>query len=307
MDIRVGTRGSVLARTQTQSVMAMLAEQAPHAAYTLHVVRSLGDASPESPVYQLGAQGVFTQALEQALAGNLIDVAVHSAKDLPSTISSQFTLVAITDREDPRDCIVSRGGLTLERLPRGATIATGSPRRISQLLLLRPDLQFVAIRGNVDTRRTAALRGSVDAVVLAMAGLSRLGLLDEHAAPLEPEECLPQAGQGALAVEILANDSALRDVICLIDSPQARACVEAERAVLAKLAAGCQAPVAAFATVLDGTSLRLRAYVGSGSGPALHADRVGAARSAAMIGYEAASDLLAQGADKILGSGFGRG
>ena len=200
MNIRIGTRGSALARTQTLGVIDLLAERVPCATCSLHVVRSLGDASPTTPLDRLGAEGVFTRALEQALESDVVDVAVHSAKDLPSTLPSRFMLAAITAREDPRDCIVSRHGVALADLPRAATIGTGSPRRISQIGFLRPDVRFVALRGNVDTRRTAALNGSVDAVVLAMAGLARLGLLDYRAVPLDPEECLPQAGQGALAL-----------------------------------------------------------------------------------------------------------
>ena len=305
MEIRVGTRGSLLAKTQTQSVVNLLAEMDPHATYLLHIVRSLGDSSPSTPLDQLGAQGVFTLALEQALADGIVDVAVHSAKDLPSVVPARYALAAIPCREDPRDCIVSLRGMALAQLPRGAKVGTGGPRRISQLRLLRPDLQFVTIRGNVDTRRSAALQGTVDAVVLAMAGLTRLGLLDEHAVPLGTEECLPQAGQGALAMEVLAANSTLREMVGLIDNLEARACVEAERAVLAHLAAGCQAPVAAHATVIDGLRLRLRAFVGTPDGSALRADRVGTLGSASTLGLEVASDLIELGADRALSACHG--
>ena len=229
--LRVGTRGSALARAQAQWVVDRLAEQMPHLPSSLHVVRTLGDVSPDVELNRLGADGVFTRALEHSLQADEIDIAVHSAKDMPSKLEAAFTLAAITLREDSRDCIVSRFGVAFRELPRGATIGTGSPRRIAQLSALRTDLRFVPLRGNVDTRRDKALHGKVDAVVLAIAGLSRLGLLDHHAVPLDLEDCLPQAGQGALAIEVLTEDTITRGVVQTLDSPESRACVEAERAV----------------------------------------------------------------------------
>ncbi len=300
MRFRIGTRGSALARTQAEYAVDLLAGRLPGAECAVHIVRSLGDASPTVPLDRLGAQGVFTQALEQALADGSIDVAVHSAKDLPSSLSDRFALAAITAREDPRDCLVSRYGVSLADLPLGATVGTGSPRRISQLRLLRPDLRFVPMRGNVDSRRAAALEGKLDAVILAVAGLSRLGLLDDRAVALDIDQCLPQAGQGALALEVLAHKRVVLEAVRLVDCADARVCVEAERAVLAGLAAGCQAPVAAHATLIGTSTVRLRAYAGAGEGPVLHADRSAPARQAASLGLEVARELRARGADDIL-------
>jgi hydroxymethylbilane synthase len=300
--LRLGTRGSALATRQTQLVADSLSTRDRRIACSTTIIASLGDQQTDKLASQLGVQGIFTQALERALYEGTIDAAVHSAKDLPSTLPEGMTLAAIPVRENPVDCLVSRDGYTLDSLPMGATIGSGSPRRATQITAARPDLRVVPIRGNVDTRRRMALTGTVDAVVLAAAGLSRLGLLDNHARPLSIEVCLPQAGQGALAVETLAANTGIIELLAKIDDPFTRACVEAERAVLAGLAAGCQAPVAAFAEKIGDDSIRVQALVASPRGAAIRAQETGPMHSAAKLGLLVARRLEVQGAADLLAS-----
>jgi hydroxymethylbilane synthase len=300
-EVRSGTRGSPLARTQTQQAMERLAALVPGLRYRLEIVTSLGDSLRDRPLNTLGAQGVFTQALEDALSERRIDLAVHSAKDLPSRLDSRYRVAAFTAREDPRDCLLTALGMALEDMPAGSRIGTGSPRRAAQIQRLRPELRCVPMRGNVDTRRSAALNGSVDGVVLAMSGLGRLGLLDQHVVPLPVSICLPQAGQGALALETLGERSEVTELIALLDDPISRQCVQAERAVLAGLAAGCHASAAAYAEPLAAGRMRLRAFVG-GSGPIyLDSDLMGTLTDGESLGFQAASELLSRGAGSLLG------
>ena len=203
--LRIGTRGSALALYQAGLVRDMLRATLPEREVEIVVIQSLGDLVPDRPLDSLGQPGIFTHAIEAALHAGSVDLAVHSAKDLPSTLDERFVLVASLAREDPHDCLVSRDGRQLDDFPARSTIGTGSPRRAAQLRLLRPDLEYVPIRGNVDTRRRKALDGQVDAVVLAAAGLRRLGIYDHTAVPLPYEICLPQAGQGIIAVEARAG------------------------------------------------------------------------------------------------------
>jgi hydroxymethylbilane synthase len=301
--IRLGTRGSALALAQTELVRALLDQQAPPIRSVVEVVQSLGDRVPDRPLAALSAQGIFTEALELALRESRVDAVIHSAKDLPSTLPSDMVLAATPGRDDPRDCLVTASGLSLLDLPLGATVGTGSPRRVSQLLGLRPDLRFEPLRGNVDTRRRAALTGRVDAVVLAAAGLRRLGLMDRHAVVLSIEQCLPQAGQGTLAIEIRATDHQMARVFRALDAThgETRACLVAERAVLANLRAGCQAPIAAYAEILPDQSLLLRGCVTSMDGrEMLRASRQGTADTAGEIGRVVAEDLRSQGASAVL-------
>lgn len=298
--LRLGTRGSALALRQTELVRALLHAAHPSLETNVEIIQSLGDRVTDRPLAALGAQGIFTRALETALLDGAIDAAVHSAKDLPSSLVPDFIIAASPAREDPRDCLVTRDGCALAELPPGARIGTGSPRRAAQLLALRSDLQFVPIRGNVDTRRRAALEGRVDGVILAAAGLKRLDLFDEHASPLPIERCLPQAGQGILALETRARDEATIAILRAIHDPVVGACLAAERAVLAGLAAGCQAPAAAHAEIADGT-LTVRGLVaGPLPHPPLTAMQAGPVDAAEHLGHAVAARLLAQGAGAVL-------
>jgi hydroxymethylbilane synthase len=297
--VRFGTRGSALALQQADACKAMLRQAHPALDVQIVVIQSQGDLAPDRPLASLGAQGIFTAALDARLIDGSIDVAIHSAKDLPSRLPSGLSIAAAPVRADPRDCLVTRDGLTLEQLPAGATVGTGSPRRAAQLLAARPDLRMVPIRGNVDTRRRAALEGRLDGVVLAAAGLLRLDLLDARAAILPTSICLPQAGQGIIAMVTREDDVATSRLVASIDDQSVHNCLDAERSLLAGLAAGCQAPVAGHAIIREDGTLLLQAVV-AGGGSMLRDERSGAPGDAARIGHDLAEALLALGAARLL-------
>ena len=253
--VRVGTRASTLALTQTGLVAAQLA-RSPALAVELVRITTDGDRLTGSLV-DIGGTGVFVSALRDALLSGRCDVAVHSLKDLPTGPAAGIAMAAIPERADPRDALCARDGLTLAGLPAGARVGTGSPRRAAQLLAARPDLEVVDIRGNVDTRLHRVAPGDLDAVVLAAAGLARLGRLDAVTDLLALTVVSPSPGQGALAVEARASDvadagSALALALAALDHAPSRLAVTAERALLARLEAGCAAPVGAHARVKDG-------------------------------------------------------
>jgi hydroxymethylbilane synthase len=265
--VRVGTRRSPLAMVQAHWVASRLVELG-HTVEMVPVVTE-GDVS-RAPLSQLGGTGVFVSALREALLRGEIDVAVHSLKDLPTAPAEGLAVSAVPPREDPRDALVARDRLALDGLPPGSRIGTGSPRRAAQLHAHRPDLEVVDVRGNVDTRLGLVADGTVDAVLLARAGLARLGRLDRVTEVLDPSVMLPAPGQGALAVESRADgatDPALQTSLRTLDDPASRAAVTAERAVLAGLEAGCSAPVGALAVVDEPgfaePELTLQAVVGS--------------------------------------------
>lgn len=298
--LRVGTRASLLARTQTQWVLDRLG----CAAETV-LVSTEGDRS-SVPLTQLGGTGVFVSALRSALLAGQIDLAVHSYKDLPTAPADGITVAAVPVREDPRDALCSRDGATLLELPRGARIGTGSPRRAAQLRALDLGLDIVAIRGNVDTR-LGKLAGELDAVVLAAAGLQRLGLAERISEYLDPIQVLPAAAQGALAVECRADDDETRAALAALDDRASRAAVTAERALLAGLEAGCSAPVGALAEVSEsdsgGLELFLRGSVTAIDGTdAVRLSATGDVNTADEIGRRLADDLIELGANKMMGS-----
>jgi hydroxymethylbilane synthase len=266
-----------------------------------------GDRS-SAAIAQLGGTGVFVTAIRRALLDGSIDLAVHSYKDLPTAPEPGLILAAVPRREDPRDALVARDGLTLGELPRGARIGTGAPRRAAQLRALGLGLDVVPIRGNVDTRLGRVGRhgaaGDLDAVVLARAGLSRLGRLDAVTETLDPMQVLPAPAQGALAVECRTSDARTRELVGRLEDPVARACVVAERTTLATLEAGCSAPVAAYAEVAegeDGPELFLRASVTALDGSDAVRDSVsGRPADAAVLGRELAVELLDRGAAALM-------
>jgi hydroxymethylbilane synthase len=259
-----------------------------------------GDRST-APVHRLGV-GVFVSALRDALLAKEIDVAVHSYKDLPTAPADGLAIAAVPPREDPRDALVARDGLPLAQLPPGARVGTGALRRIAQLHALGLPVEVVPIRGNVDTRLRKVAEGEVDAVVLARAGLARLGRAAEATEILDPALMLPAPAQGALAVECRADDPSRYDVLAELDDPRARAAVEAERAMLAVLEAGCSAPVAGLAEAAGDGEIHLRGAVLSPDGRiALRLSRTGTLADAASVGRQLATDLLRAGADTVLG------
>nr|WP_115852047.1 hydroxymethylbilane synthase [Thermasporomyces composti] len=300
--LRIGTRASALAVTQTRTVATVLERLGIDV--TLVEITTQGDRD-RSPLRRIGGQGVFVAALRDALVNGEIDVAVHSLKDLPTQPHEALVLAAVPPREDPRDAVVARDGLNLQTLPRGARVGTGAPRRLAQLRLARgDDLTLVEIRGNVDTRLGKVHRGELDAVVLARAGLARLGREAEITHTLDPTEFVPAPGQGALAVECRRADESVVRALAQLDDPRTRAAVTAERAVLAELQAGCSAPMGAFAETTDGEEggqLTLHAVVAAVDGSAsVRLSTSGSLGEAERLGRELASALLAEGASRLI-------
>lgn len=294
--LKLGTRKSLLAMTQSGMVADALTE-ATGRAVELVGVTTEGDVN-KALLAQIGGTGVFVNRLREELLSGGIDFAVHSLKDLPTAPAEGVALVALPPRHDPRDALCGPGKLS--ELPAGARVGTGSPRRVAQLRALRPDLEVVPIRGNADTRLAKVADGELDAVVLANAGLSRIGRTELIGELFEPEQMLPAPGQGALAVECRADDTELIELLRVLDDPATRAAVTAERTVLAVLEAGCSAPVGAFAQV-ENEVLSLTAAVVSLDGT--HQIRLSASGhpdSAEEVGRELAARLFAQGADKLM-------
>lgn len=302
--IRLGTRASKLATTQSGWVADRLRE-AHGVEVELVEISTFGDRS-SAPLAQIGGTGVFVAAVREAVLDGTVDFAVHSLKDLPTGAAEGLNLAAVPVREDPRDVLIARDGLTLGELPRGARVGTGSPRRVSQLNALGLGIEIAELRGNVDTRIGKVTGGELDAIVLARAGLLRLGRADEATEVLDPLQMLPAPGQGALACECRADDDATTALLSVLDDPDTRAAVTAERTLLATLEAGCSAPVGALADVVwgdDGDELWLRAVVGDLSGnPVIRRSASGAPTEAAALGRRLAEELLAEGADQLMGS-----
>jgi hydroxymethylbilane synthase len=298
--LRIGTRGSALARTQTDLVATALG-----VAVQIVPIVTEGDRSAAA-LTQIGGTGVFVSALRTALLDDRIDVAVHSFKDLPTAPAPGITVGAVPLREDPRDALVARDRLTLGELPAGSTVGTGSPRRAAQLNALGLGLSVVAIRGNVDTRLRKVHDGELDAVVLAYAGLRRLGRAGEVSEILDPIQVLPAPAQGALAIECRADDDAALAAIAVLDHADSRAAVAAERALLEALEAGCSAPVGALADVVegdDGPEVFLRGSVTASDGSdAVRLSASGPLHDADAIGRRLAAELLADGAATLMGS-----
>jgi hydroxymethylbilane synthase len=267
--IVVGTRGSALAQWQTNYVLAALKRVAPDLEIETHIIKTTGDKDQTRSLADLGGLGVFTKEIEHALLAREIDLAVHSLKDLPTETAAGLTIGAIPEREDPRDCIVSRHKVGLQSLPRGARIGTSSARRTAQLLALRPDVHIVPLRGNVDTRLRKAQSEEYDAVVLAAAGIIRLGRGSEITEYLPLSTFLPDPGQGALAIEIRASDVELDLLVALLDHAPTRSAVTAERAFLRSLGGGCRMPIGAYAE-WRGAQLHLDALIASDDGAQIH-------------------------------------
>jgi hydroxymethylbilane synthase len=303
--LRLGTRGSALALAQSQQVADALTAATGRPVELVRIVTS-GDRSA-APVAQLGV-GVFVSALRDALLADDIDFAVHSYKDLPTAVPPSLHIAAVPERQDPRDVLISREHRTLAELPPGSVIGTGAVRRIAQLHALGLDLQVTPIRGNIDSR-IARVRGpeaDLDAVVIARAGVARLGRTAEITETLDPMLMLPAPAQGALAVECRSGDTDLVELLAALDHAPSRAAVVAERALLATLEAGCSAPVAAHAELAEGEEgdeIYLRGAVISPDGTrAIRLSRTGTPADAAEIGKALAADLLENGADTLLGS-----
>jgi hydroxymethylbilane synthase len=301
--IRIGTRGSRLALIQTQSIADAILAKHPGAGVDIEILQTQGDRVLDRPLAAIGDAGVFVKEIETALLEERVDLAVHSMKDLPSRLTPELALAATTERVDPRDVLVAKSASSLETLPEGGTVATGSLRRRSQLLALRPDLTVEDLRGNVPTRLEKLDRSTWDGILLAGAGLERLGLRDRIRAYVPIEVMLPAVGQGALALETRASDRELLEALSFLDHAPTKLAVVAERSLLARLEGGCRVPIAGFAEV-RGSSLHLRGYVGAVDGSRfLRREIRGDIARAEALGVELAESMLAAGADAIVRMG----
>ncbi|MFO7693483.1 MAG: hydroxymethylbilane synthase [Vicinamibacterales bacterium] len=301
--LRLGTRGSALALWQADEVSRRLRQEWPDLRLERIVIRTLGDRNQTARPADLGEIGLFTKELEQALLRGEVDIAVHSLKDLPTAASDGLAVVALLEREDPRDALIGPRGLTLETLPAGARIGTSSLRRRAQVLHRRPDVSVVDLRGNVPTRLDKLDRGDYDALVMALAGLKRLGLADRVTQVFDPGDLLSAPGQGAVAVQVRSDDDDARSACRRLDHLPTRVTTAAERALLATLEAGCHAPVGALAR-WDGAFMDLQALVAQSDGGAIERrnDRrpVASENEGRAFGAAVAGELLSSGVARLL-------
>lgn len=299
----VGTRGSRLALRQTELVVEALRAHYPKLQIEPKEIRTEGDRRAHDSLLRIGGQGVFVKEIEAALLRGEIDFAVHSLKDMPAELAAGCVIAAVPERGDPRDALVSRDSAPLAELPAGARVGTGSARRAVQLRALRPDVEPMDIRGNVDTRIRKVDEGEVDAVVLAAAGLERLGLLGRAAQVFAPDVMLPAVGQGALAVEARADDTDLLELLSAIDHRESRLACETERSFLGRLGGGCRLPFGALAAV-EGDTVRARAFISDADGARLlRAEVGGPAAEPQAVGVQLAERLLEQGAAAFVEAG----
>jgi hydroxymethylbilane synthase len=302
----IGTRGSKLALVQTDLVQAALLAAHPGLTVKIEQITTKGDVILDRPLSAIGDKGLFIAEFEDALRAGRIDLAVHSAKDLPSELPPDMALAAFPRRADPRDALVSRDGLPLAELPEGARVGTSSLRRACLLRHLRPDLRIADVRGNVDTRLRKLHEGQYDAIVLAAAGLERLGLAGEITEHLDPQVMLPAVSQGILGLEVRADDEAIAALLAPLDDPMARIAALAERAFLAQIGGGCQVPVGAYASVDlsptagPGGTLTLAGMIGAHDGRLVRGELSGPAMQAADLGARLAEALLGGGGQELL-------
>jgi hydroxymethylbilane synthase len=301
--LRIGSRGSQLALWQARFIAGWLREQG-HTA-DLEVIKTTGDQVTDVPLSRIGTKGLFTREIEDALAADRIDLAVHSLKDLPTELPPGFELAAVPAREDPRDAFVSARYPSWHDLPPGARVGTSSLRRQAQLRALRPDLELHALRGNVDTRLRKLASGDYDAIILAHAGLKRLGRIESVRQVLDPGEMCPAAGQGALGIEIREGDAAVRACLAPLDHAAARAAVACERSTLNALGGGCQVPIGVHAQVA-GRVIRVQAVVATPDGARIiRLSLEGDAAQPVHVGEELGRELIAAGAGEILKEVYG--
>ena len=296
----LGTRGSRLALWQAHHVRDLLAVAAPEAQIEIRTIKTQGDRIQDRPLSQVGGTGLFVKEIEDALHRREIDFAVHSMKDLPTSQPEGLCIAAVSERAQPYDMLVTAGGLTLDQLPEGARVGTSSPRRVAQLVHKRRDLKMLDLRGNVDTRVKKLLAGDYDAIVLAEAGLKRLGIEGIKPVRIEPDVMLPCAGQGALAIETRSDDTGCRELIARLENPLARREVDAERALLAALGGGCSAPIGTLARERGGR-LELAGSVGDPGGTKLvRAELAGDPADGVKMAQELAARLLELGAEDLI-------
>jgi hydroxymethylbilane synthase len=310
--VTIGTRGSKLALWQAEWIRSELQKRNPGLEVALNKIKTTGDKILDVPLAQVGGKGLFVKEIEEALLRGEADLAVHSMKDVPTEFPEGLHLAVICEREDPRDAFLS--GMQdskfkipkFSALPQGATVGTSSLRRSCQLLNLRPDLKILQLRGNLDTRLRKLDEGQFDAIILAAAGVKRLGWKERITEILSPETSLPAIGQGAVGVECRIDDKFIHDLIVPLNHYETAVCVRGERACLRKLEGGCQVPIAAHARLVHGT-LVMDGLVGSVSGDRIVRSRIeGKPEDSGYLGTALAADLLSKGADKILAEVYGR-
>ncbi len=300
MNIRIGTRGSKLALKQSEWIKEQLEIRYSGIGVDLIKIKTTGDKILDTPLAKIGGKGLFVKEIEEALLLNRIDVAVHSMKDVPAQLPDALTLSTFPPREDPSDALISKENRHLDDLPLGARVGTSSLRRGAQLLNLRPDLELIPLRGNVDTRLKKLKSGEMAAVILATAGLNRLGLSGVITHTIPFHQVLPAVGQGALGLEVRRNDHGTIRMLDFLDHPDTRTAVTAERAFLKTLEGGCQVPIAGFARVSDGT-LSFEGLVAELDGSRIYRETVtGKGEDAAKIGIQAAETILSSGAGDVL-------
>ncbi len=303
--IRIGTRASALALWQAEWVKSELEKEYPGMTVSLTKIKTTGDKILDVPLAKVGGKGLFVKEIEEAMLANEIDIAVHSMKDVPTFFPDGLHLSCITKREDARDALLSRNNVKFNDLPRGANIGTSSLRRQAQIMNIRPDFVIHQLRGNVGTRLQKLKEGKFDAIILAAAGVKRLGLEANVAEYLSTEISLPAIGQGALGIECRVDDRDLNDMITFFNHTDSRTCVTGERALLRRLEGGCQVPIACYGQVKDG-KLKLSGLVGSVDGKRIVKDSIeGEPEKAEKLGVTLAEMLLSRGADVILREVYG--
>lgn len=306
MLIRIGTRASQLALAQTQWVIDRISAHYPNITVDLVKIKTKGDKVIDKPLGHIGGKGLFVKEIEEALQRKQIDVAVHSLKDVPAELPDNLYIGVIPEREDPYDVLISRDNIALKDLPRGSSIGTSSLRRAAQLLHCRTDLNITPLRGNLDTRLRKLDTADIHAIIVAAAGLKRLGFGDKITQYFTADIMLPAIGQGALGLELRRDDKKTRDMLAFLDYYPTRAAVEAERSFLVELRAGCELPVAALAQ-FDDESIHLDALVANLDGTRIFRDAIeGPADKAGELGTTLARTLLDAGAQQILDEIYGK-
>ena len=306
MLIRIGTRASQLALAQTQWVIDRISAQYPNITVDLVKIKTKGDKIIDRPLSHIGGKGLFVKEIEEALQRKEIDVAVHSLKDVPAELPDDLHIGVIPERENPYDVLISRDNIALKDLPEGSFIGTSSLRRAAQLLHCRADLNITPLRGNLDTRLKKLNTSDIHAIVVAAAGLNRLGFRDKITQYFSPDIMLPAIGQGALGLELRRDDEKTRDILAFLDHYPTRAAVEAERSFLVELGGGCELPVAALAQ-FDDESIHLDALVANLDGSRIFRDAIeGPADKVGELGTTLASTLLDAGAQQILDEIYGK-
>jgi len=306
MILRIGTRGSKLALAQSEWVKGKIEGKHPHVQVQLIRIKTTGDKILDSPLSKIGGKGLFVKEIEEALLERRVDLAVHSMKDVPAELPEGLTLSAFPEREDPHDAFISAEHKALEQLPQRVRVGTGSLRRAAQLLHIRPDLEMVPVRGNVDTRLRRLEGGEFQAVILAAAGLRRLGFADRIRQLISVDQVIPAIGQGALGLEVRRDDEQTMGLIRFLNHEETEVTVRAERAFLKELEGGCQVPMAAFCRFHDG-QLHLEGMVAELDGSKVIRDNITGEKSGARdLGISLARRLLASGADEILKRIYGK-